>query len=147
MVKELQRRSLFFKFVNKYVSDHKLATFNGVTNDVLNTFRSYLDEIKFDYQEDSETKVKDLRETAEKTHYSKEVLSDIDHLLSTFKKEKVRGFDRYSDHITDELNVEFSARLKGEQGRIKASLEDDPQLKVALGMLKNNRVYEAKIGG
>ena len=53
------------------------------------------------------------------------MLSDIDHLLATFKKEKVRGFDRYSDHIADELNVEFSARLKGEQGRIKASLEDD----------------------
>ncbi len=41
----------------------------------------------------------------------------------------------------------MSARLKREQGRIKASLEDDPQLKAALGMLKNNRVYEAKIGG
>jgi carboxyl-terminal processing protease len=147
MVKELQRRSLFFKFVNKYVSDHKLTAFSGVTNEIMTSFRAFLETAKFDYQEDSETKVKELRETAEKTHYSKEVLADIDHLLSSFKKEKVHGFDRYSDHLADELNVEFSARLKGEQGRIKASLEDDPQLKVAIGMLKNGRVYEAKIGG
>ncbi len=147
MVRELQRRSLFFKFVNKYVSDHKTTAFSGVTNDIMNAFRAYLDEIKFDYQEDSETRVKELREAAEKTHYSKDVLSDIDHLLGTFKKEKGHGFDRYSDHIADELNMEFSARLKGEQGRIKASLEDDPQLKVAVSLLKNNRVYEAKIGG
>lgn len=147
MVKELQRRSLFFRFVNKYVNDHKMTAFSGVTNEIMTTFRSYLEEAKFDYQEDSETKVKELRETAEKNHYSKDVLTDIDHLLGSFKKEKVRGFDRYSDHIADELNVEFSARLKGEQGRIKASLEDDPQLKVAVSMLKNGRVYEAKIGG
>jgi len=147
MVRELQRRSLFFKFANKYVADHKMTAFSGVTSEVLNAFHAYLDDIKFDYQEDSETKVKELRETAEKTHYSKEVLSDIDHLLSTFKKEKVHGFERYTDHIADGLNVEFSARLKGEQGRIKASLEDDLQLKAALGMLKNTRVYEAKIGG
>ncbi len=147
MVKELQRRSLFFKFVNKYVADHKTTTFTGVTNEILNAFHAYLDEIKFDYQEDSEVKVKELRDMADKTHYSKDVLSDIDHLLGAFKKEKGRGFDRYSDHIADELNIEFSARLMGEKGRIKASLEDDPQLKVAVGMLKNNRVYEAKIGG
>jgi len=147
MVKELQRRSLFNKFVNKYVAEHKLTEFNGLTKDILSGFRAYLDSLKFDYQEDSETKVKELRDTAEKTHYSKEVLSDIDHLLATFKKEKVRGFDRYNDHIADELNIEFSARLKGEQGRIKASLEDDLPLKAALGMLKNTRIYQAKIGG
>lgn len=147
MVKELQRRSIFFKFVNKYVSDHKMTAFSGVNSDIMNAFRTYLDENKFDYQEDSEGKVKELREAAEKNHYSKDVLGDIDHLMASFKKEKVRGFDRYSDHLADELNVEFSARLQGEQGRIKASLEDDSQLKVAVGMLKNNRVYEAKIGG
>jgi carboxyl-terminal processing protease len=147
MIKELQRRSIFFKFVNKYVADHKTSAFSGVTNEIMTAFRNYLEETKFDYQEDSETKVKELRETAEKNHYSKDVLGDIDHLLASFKKEKIRGFDRYTDHIADELNIEFAARLKGEQGRIKASLEDDPQLKVALGLLKNNRVYEAKIGG
>jgi carboxyl-terminal processing protease len=147
MLRELQRRSIFFKFVNKYVADHKMTSFNGVTNDILSAFRAYLDETKFDYQEDSETKVKELRETAEKNHYSKDVLGDIDRLLSSFKKEKLRGFDRYNDHLADELNIEFSARLQGEKGRIKASLEDDPQLKVALGLLKNSRIYGAKIGG
>jgi carboxyl-terminal processing protease len=147
MVRELQRRSLFFKFANKYISDHKMQTFDGITSDILNSFRSYLDENKFDYQEESETKVDELKETAERSHYSKEVLSELDHLLSTFKKEKARGFDRYRDYISRELDVEFAARLNGEQGRIKASLEDDAQLKVAVGLLKNARVYEAKIGG
>jgi carboxyl-terminal processing protease len=147
MVRELLRRSLFFRFVNKYVADHKTTAFTGVSNDILNSFRSYLDEIKFDYQEDSETKVNELKETAQKAHYGKEVLSELDGLLATFKKEKAHGFDRYRNHIADELNIEFAARVNGEQGRIKASLEDDTQLKAAVGLLKNNKVYEAKIGG
>ncbi len=60
MVRELQRRSIFFKFVNKYVTDHKVTAFTGVTNDSMNAFRAYLEQSKFDYQEDSETKVEGL---------------------------------------------------------------------------------------
>jgi len=37
------------------------------------------------------------------------------------------------------------ARVKGEQGRIAASLKGDKQLDVAMDVLKNQKVYAKKI--
>jgi len=147
MVRELFRRSLFFKFANSYVAEHPHTDITGATPEILESFRRYLEDSKFDYQEESETRIKELRQIADRSHYGKEVLADLDQLRAAFDKEKVRGFDRYKDHITDALNAELMGRLKGEHGLIKASLEDDPQLAAAIGILGNPKVYARKIGG
>ncbi len=63
------------------------------------------------------------------------------------KKEKARGMDRYRDHILHELSAEFAARQTGERGRIEESFVDDAQLKAAVGILKNKKLYTKKLGG
>ena len=145
MIRELYRKSLFFKFANEYIADHRKEDFTGITDDVLVSFREFLEAEKFDYQEESDGKVKELRQIAERSHYSKEVLADLDLLVSALEKEKVRGFDRYRDHIGHELNIELMARAKGEQGRIAASLTNDDQLAAAIGILKTPVVYALKL--
>ena len=147
MVRELYRKSMFFKFVNTYMGDHKGQAYSGVTDAHLQAFRKFLDEQKFDYQEEADGKLTEIRQIAERSHYNQEVLADIDLLKSAMEKEKARGFDRYKDHITDELNIEFMARMKGEEGRIAASLKDDPQYEAAVGILKNTAEYSRKING
>jgi carboxyl-terminal processing protease len=145
MVRELYRKSLFFKFANRYMVDHRKEDFTGVTDEVLASFRAFLEEEKFSYEEESEGKVKELRQIAERSHYSKEVLADLDLLGGALEKEKDRGFDRYKDHLRHELNIELMARAKGEQGRIQASLANDEQLAAAAGILKAPSVYAMKL--
>ncbi len=145
MVKELLRKSLFFKVANKYFAEHKNEQFAGVNEEILKEFKKYLDEQKFVYVEESDGKVKELRQIAERSHYTKEVLNDLDLLSAALEKEKERGFDRYKNYIERELNVEMMARVKGEQGRIAASLKGDKQLDVAMDVLKNQKVYAKKI--
>ena len=145
MIRELYRKSLFFKFANKYMADHRKEDFTGITDGVLVSFREFLEAEKFDYQEESDGKVKELRQIAERSHYSKEVLADLDLLVSALEKEKVRGFDRYKNHIGHELNIELMARAKGEQGRIAASLTNDDQLAAAIGILKTPIAYAIKL--
>jgi len=137
---------LFFRFANTYVAAHKGTAFNGVTEEMLGAFRMYLEAEKFDYQEESEMKVKELRKVGEQSHYSKEVLADLDMLGAALEKEKLRGFDRYKDHIAHELDIELMARLKGEHGRIEASLKEDALLKAAVGILKDRKLYARKLG-
>jgi len=146
MVRELHRKSLFFRFANKYVAEHKGATINGVTDEMLDAFRKFLETEKFDYQEESEGKVKELRKIGEQSHYSREVLADLEILGAALEKEKQRGFARYKDHIANELDIELMARLKGEHGRIEASLKEDAPLKAAVGILKDPRIYSRKLG-
>ncbi len=147
MVKEMLRKAMFFKFANKWFAEHKGETFAAVNEAMLKEFKKYLDDQKFDYKEESDGKVKELRSIAERSHYTKEVLADLDLLSSALEKEKERGFERYKNHIERELQIEMAARVKGETGRIAASLKGDKQLDVAMNILKSTKVYAKKIKG
>ena len=147
MVRELYRKSMFFRFVNSYMGEHKGESYAGVTDRILEEFKKFLSEKKFDYQEEADTKVAEIKTIAERSHYNKDVLADLDLLAVAMDKEKGRGFDRYKDHIAHELNIEFMSREKGEQGRIAASLQDDTQFEVGSALLKNRAEYTHKIQG
>lgn len=145
MVRQLYRKSMFFKFSNKYVAGRKGQEITGITDATLEEFRTFLEDQQFDFQEESETKIQELRSLAETLHYSKEVLADLDALKGDLEKEKKRGFDRYRDHIRTALEIDLMARVKGEQGRIEASLKDDVQLAAGLALLKSPSAYAKKI--
>ncbi len=147
LVKELHRKALFFKFANIYFAEHKKEQFTGVNEQVLAAFKKYLEREKFDYKEESDGKVSELRQIAERSRYSAEILADLDLLSAALEKEKERGFDRYKNAIARELNVEMTARVQGETGRIAASLHGDRQLEVAVKLLENPKRYSAKMKG
>jgi hypothetical protein len=147
MVRDLMRKSLFFKFANSYVAASKGTPITGVNDEILAEFRKFLEAQKFDFQEETEGKVKELRTLADRLHYAKEVKDDLDILAGALQKEKAHGFERYRDHIVTELNIELMARIGGDHGRIKASLRDDAQLKAAQGIAKDKKLYQRKITG
>ena len=147
MVRELQRKSLFFKYANRYVNEHARDSITTVTPAILQGFRAYLEKEKFDFQEESEKHVSELRTIAERSHYSKEVMNDIDHLTTILQKEKERGFERYQNAIEEELRIELMARVKGERGRIEASFRTDKQLTVATALLRDQKQYARRLGG
>lgn len=146
MVRELHRKSMFFRFANRYVTGHKADSSGIVTDEVFTAFRTFLETEKFDFQEETEKKVGELQQSAEKSHYSKEVMADLDRLAAALIKEKTRGFERYADHIRDGLTIELGARLRNERGRIEASFKSDTQLRTALGLLKDQKQYRQRIG-
>ncbi len=147
MVRDLGKKGMFFNFANHFAAVHKGVHFDSVTAGTLNEFKEFLAAQKFDYVEDSETKVKDLEKTAEQSHMSKDVLSELDKVATLIEKNKERAFDRYRDHLTDELDQELAARYYGEKGRIAASLRDDQQLDAAMGLLTHTKVIKEKLGG
>ncbi len=141
MVRELSRKALFFSFANRYVSMHHDEQYAGVTDKILQEFKKYLETEKFDFTEDGEAKIKDLRKIAVSSHYSPDVLTDIGEVESLLVKEKQRAFERYQEYISGELSEELAARYGGEKGRIAASLHEDPQLDAAMAIVKNARLY------
>jgi carboxyl-terminal processing protease len=146
MVRELHRKSLFFKFANHYVNEHKTDSLLTVTPEVLAEFKKYLDKEKFDFQEESEKRVKELETIADKSHYGKDVSAELTALTAALSREKARSFERYEDHITSELYVELMARLKNEHGRIQASLKSDRQVRTAVGLLNETREFARRMG-
>ncbi len=146
MVLELHRKSFFFKFANRYVSEHKNDSLLIVTPGMLSAFKSYLEKEKFDFQEDSEKRVKELRQIAERLRYGNEVLTELNTLSGILDREKARGFERYGDYIQQELHVELMARVKNERGRIEASLKFDKQVQTAVALLKDQKQFARRMG-
>lgn len=147
MVRELIRKSLLFKFANRYVNEHPKDSVVSVTPAILAAFKAFLEKEKFDFQEDSEKHIVELKQIADKSHYNADILRDIDQLQKALQKEKERGFERYEHEIAEELQIELMARAHGERGRIEASFKTDPQLNAAIGLLHNKKEFSRRIGG
>jgi len=130
MVRELMKRALIFKFANSYISGHKgrrspqPATRYSPRSARSSTGRS---------------------STTRKRWRGRSPIcarSPSGHIIQRKSPKprpagaqpsegKTHGFERYKDHITNELNIELMARLHGDHGRIEASLKEDAQLLAA----------------
>jgi carboxyl-terminal processing protease len=147
MIEALRQKSMFFRFVTKYAGMHREALPEKATPEVFADFRKFLEEQQFTFQEESEVKVADLRKLADELHYGEELIAGLGKLEKDLALEKQRAFERYHDHIIHWLNIELSARLHGEQGRIRESLRYDPQLETAVAILKDGKVLHRKLRG
>lgn len=148
LLDELSRKAMFFKYANHLATEKKaLGDTFDVTDGVLKDFEAFLKEKEFRYEEDSEVKLKELREVSEKARYGKQFYEGIDRMQAMIETEKARAFERYDKEIRRALSLEITERIKGEKAAIQASFKDDDQLQVAVGILKNKPVYGRFLGG
>ncbi len=143
----LYRTAKFFSFANSYTARHKekgsAFTFDST---IIDEFRNYLNEQKFDYDEECEVKLKELRELAKRERYESEFITHLDQLTQGIEGEKSKAFEKNRQMIATALKIELMGRYKGEHGRIEASFPDDQVLLTAEEILKNPRLYEKKLG-
>ncbi len=145
---ELMRKAMFFKFATRYVTKHPpLQEKKNVAVDepLIKEFEEYVQTQKFEYRDDVEKKLAEVKESLTKEHYSSAALESIDALNVQLNKEKINGITRHENEIREELEEELNARYSGEKGRIKTSLQFDTQVQTATGLLLNKKEYEKKL--
>jgi carboxyl-terminal processing protease len=139
---ELLRKSMFFKFATRYVSNQKEAPAPFDGDSLFGQFKEFVAGQKFTFQDDGGRKLGELADAARKLHYSAGVMDELDKLGKDLDREKSMSLDRDRDGIVSALKVEIMSRYKGERGRIEASLADDAQLQAARSILKDPKGYE-----
>ncbi len=145
---ELNRKAMFFKFANRYAAKKKsIPESFEVTDALLNEFGVFLKERHFTYNEDAESKISELKETAKEGRYGKKFFETIGQLEAAVQAEKERAFERYKKELKTTLKLEIIGRIRGEKARIEASLEDDHQLDIAMALLKGKNVYDFLLTG
>lgn len=143
VIAELVRKAMFFKFANIYAVEHKSLTEKFEVSDaLLSEFETFLKEKNFDYQEDSEIKLKELRDIATKERYKKSFLDDVNQLDTMIAAEKERKIQRYQKEMRSYLKAEIEGRINGEKAEIASTFPDDHQLKVAVELLKKTKLYD-----
>jgi carboxyl-terminal processing protease len=148
LLEELSRKAMMFKFANHLASQKKAVSDDFTVNDqLLKDFEAFLKDKEFQYEEESETKLKELRETALKERYGKSFNEGIDQIEKAINVEKARAFERYDKEIRNLLRLEIIGRLKGDKAAIAASIKDDEQLQVAVALVKNKSLYKKMLTG
>lgn len=148
LFEELNRKAMFFKYANQYAVQNKtLPDKFEVTDAILKDFEKFLKEKEFSYQEESEIKLRELRQLADKSRYGKSFYESLDKVSKIIDSEKERAFERYDKELRIALKIEIVSRIKGEKAGVEASFADDRQLRTAVSLLKNKPVYGVLLKG
>ncbi len=140
---ELMRKAMFFRFATTYVSKH--TTYEGeftASDSVLKEFENYTKEQKFEFVDEIEKKMNEIKEQMGKEKYSSTANQSYEIFFKQIQSEKKNAFVRYSDEIRSALEVELNSRYNGEKGQARASLKYDAQVQTAAALLNNTKAYE-----
>ncbi|MGA9408201.1 MAG: S41 family peptidase [Bacteroidota bacterium] len=141
---ELIQKAMFFMFATHYVSQHPVGDGDFTVDDtVLKQFEDYVKEEKFEFKDDAEEKLTELKEAFKKEKYGSTVISSLENIEAQIEKERASVFARHADELREELREEIIGRYAGDKGRIKASLDYDVQAQAAAKLLESKRVYVA----
>jgi carboxyl-terminal processing protease len=146
LVVELLRKAMFFKFANRFAAEKRELRGNEISDALLAEFETFVREKGFEYQEEGEEKLAELREAARQGNYGKEFFDHLKRLSSVIEKEKSRVFQRHREEIRKAVRDELIGRIKGEKGRIEAGLKEDRTLQTALALLAR-RDYNSILSG
>ncbi len=143
----LERQSMFFDYAVKYVADHpNVGRDFEVTPEILEEFRAFLKERKFDYKNSLEVSYDKLSETIkdeDKTAEFKKQLADLDELIES---EKAKEFDESKDYIARRIKRAVIASIAGERGVYQdIILKSDPAVKKAVKILETDGDYSKLI--
>ncbi len=146
-IDELYRKAMFFKYANHYAAEKKTldSTF-AVTDAMIEDFDAFLKQKGFEYQDEGEAKLKELREVATTSRYDKSFFDGIGKLEGILKADEGREIHRYQEDVRTALRTEILGRMKGDKAQIESTFPADVQLQTAMRILNNKKVYNTLLG-
>lgn len=138
------QKAMFFMFATHYVSQHPTGDENFAVDDaLLKEFEEYVKEKKFEFKDDAEEKLSELKDVFQKEKYNSTMTASLDNIRTEIESEKASAFSRHAEELREELREEIVGRYAGDKGRIRASLDADVQVQTAQKLLVSKRVYVA----
>lgn len=139
----LERKSIFFDFAVKYVSEHPEVTQKfETTEEVVESFRAFMIEREFDYKTTIQVAVENLREKIEDQELVSSFSSTVDSLSQLVEVEKGHDFDRSIDYIKRSIKREIVSSIAGERGVYEElTLKSDKAVLKAVEILQSPDKY------
>jgi carboxyl-terminal processing protease len=139
---DLQRKLMYFKFANQFVSSRKDIGDDFTADDnVFDRFEKYLADQKFSYEDEASAHINELTAAATRDHYSEKSLGEIDRLKKVLEAERITAIENQKPGIERQLSVEILERAKGQHGLIAASLRTDLQALAAEQIVTSMQPY------
>ncbi len=144
IVGSLVTKNLIFDYATKYRLAHPVISaakdFN-LTDAEYEEFVAFLNGKEYDYTTRTEKTLEDLKTDAKADNNLDAIKSDIEALKAKIMHNKSEDLMKYKPEIKQFLEEEISSRYYYQNGRMEASLKDDPELKEALVLLSDSNKY------
>lgn len=134
----------FFRFTVDYLANHPdIQLSNGftVTDEILDGFRSYLQQKDMDFDIEGEPELEEFLEIAAVEKYNADLTDLVTVALQKLEKEKDQEFDKNLQEIKHSLESEFAEKLGSTSARISTLLKHDDTVSKALEIIKNQEDY------
>lgn len=134
----LYTQNLMFDFATIYAVEHPQilsASEFEITDDIYNSFLQFLKDKAFDYKTASSVKLAELEKSASREGYYDIVKDELTVLKSKLKGDKNLDLQTFKKEISELLKNEIVSRYYYQNGRIEASIKDDPEINKATEIL------------
>ncbi|MDD4050287.1 MAG: S41 family peptidase [candidate division Zixibacteria bacterium] len=145
----LERQSMFFDFAVRYTSNHpEVGRDLVVTDEILEDFKAFLKEKKFDYKSTLEASLDKMKEVIKDENKEQEFTTPLESMAAMVAKEKDADFERSKDYIKRAIKRDMISKLFGQTGLYEeVILKTDPDVQKALQLLQNNAEYSKLMSG
>ena len=141
----LVTKNLIFDYATKYRIAHETivpAKDFTLSDAEYTDFVTFLNGKDYDYKTKSEKTIDELKEDAKEDKALDAISADIDALKTKIMHNKKEDLIKYKPEIKQFLEEEIASRYFFQNGRLEASLKDDPELKQALTVLNDAEQYQ-----
>lgn len=148
LIRALNNQSMFIKFAIHYVSNNPVAdqaTFD-VTDEMIDTFRRFVETRSFTYTSVAEQSLDDLEEIVRDRAPADDVMASLDDLRGKLNRQRQLEYARHRDLLVARIGTEISAKLWGTAGRYAFAARHDPQIRASLEILNDEREYRKLLG-
>ena len=148
IVGSLISNQLIFDFATAFVLENDTIEAPGIfriSDEMYEDFVLFLADKDYEYETDTEKKISELLDKAQDEYA--DFKDDIEALQKKLLSYKEDDIHKYKLQISELILRELMVRYYYQEGRIKASLNDDKVLKEAISVLHDTARYESILSG
>jgi carboxyl-terminal processing protease len=144
------QKNIIFNYANEFkLKNNTIPSIDKFvfTDAMYDDFLKYVNDKHLEYETFTEKQIKKLKESTKADKFTGNVDAAIASLEAIVLKDKATDLMRFKKEISELLELEIIFRYYHQKGKIKASLEVDPEIKEASQLLKDNKKYNSILKG
>ena len=140
---EMFRKDLFFGFVNQWFTNHERLDTVQISDSMVDSFYTYMDEVDFHQSVDGAGSLDELRQIGDKDSLDESYYDLIDKLEQQLCDKNDQYDPDVREFIRQSLDREIASSLGGRVWRIRSTFDEDSLLSVATDILHDPARYKS----
>ncbi len=141
----LLQKDLIFDFATQYYQKHNSISGPDVfqlTDDDFEAFMAFISDKEYGYKTESEKLLDKLGEALKDENYFDATETSFSALQTRIAHDKLKDLNKFKKQIIEQIKLEIITRYYFRDGRLNASIQNDPFIKAAKQLFNNPEEYQ-----